>query len=91
MYVYSLCATREKTKEEETAQPETWSSRRDFFFYCYEARAPAQPDAANTSPAQSFFLFHLKKNKNKGYYFFVSFCVDKIFYLLLPFIVRVEI
>jgi hypothetical protein len=62
-----------------------------FFFYCYEARAPAQPDAANTSPAQSFFLFHLKKNKNKGYYFFVSFCVDKIFYLLLPFIVRVEI
>jgi hypothetical protein len=60
MYVYSLCATRGKKKEEETAQPETWSSHRDFF-YCYEARAPAQPDAANTSPAQSFFLFHFFK------------------------------
>jgi hypothetical protein len=90
MYVYSLCATRGKKKEEETAQPETWSSRRDFFFIVMR-RVLQHSQTLLTRPQHNLsFYFIFLKNKNKGYYFF-SFCVDKIFYLLLPFIVRVEI
>jgi hypothetical protein len=62
-----------------------------IFFFIVMRRVLQHSQTLLTRPQHNLsFYFIFLKNKNKGYYFF-SFCVDKIFYLLLPFIVRVEI